>query len=284
MKIGIIGNGFVGKATCSLACDEVELLSYDINPDLCIPRNCTLEMITKCDLIFISVPTPMMKDGSCYLNILESVVSDLTKIKPIDEMMVVIRSTVPPGTADRLNCYFMPEFLTEKNYLEDFKNCDEWIFGLKDSDKDTKFKKTINELFTKAKFYNSIKSNKCTFLYNREAEMVKLFRNTFLATKVSFCNEIYDYCQSANISYDNMIEVACNDSRIGHSHSKVPGHDGSRGFGGTCFPKDTANLLNLIENKGLKSYILKSVVNRNREHDRPEKDWENNLGRAVVDN
>jgi UDPglucose 6-dehydrogenase len=81
-----------------------------------------------------------------------------------------------------------------------------------------------------------------------------------------------------------MIEVACNDSRIGHSHSKVPGHDGSRGFGGTCFPKDIANLLNLIEKQGLKSYVLKSVVNRNREQDRPEKDWENNLGRSVVEN
>ena len=283
MKIGIIGNGFVGKATCTLSCDQVELICYDINPDLCSPKGCTLEMITCCDLIFISVPTPMMKDGSCYLNILESVVSDLSKIKSLNDINVVIRSTVPPGTADRLNCFFMPEFLTEKNYLNDFKNCPEWIFGLKNNKQDELFKTKIQKLFELSKIANKIVSSKCEFLLNKEAEMVKLFRNTFLATKVSFCNEIYQYCQSENINYDNMIKLACNDSRIGHSHSKIPGPDGKMGFGGTCFPKDINNLLNLMNKNNVKSYILKNVIKRNQELDRNEKDWESNKGRAVVD-
>lgn len=283
MKIGIIGNGFVGKATCTLSCNQVELICYDINPDLFSPKGCTLEMITCCDLIFISVPTPMMKDGSCYLNILESVVSDLSKIKSLNDINVVIRSTVPPGTADRLNCFFMPEFLTEKNYLIDFKNCPEWIFGLKNNKQDELFKTKIQKLFELSKSANKIVSSKCEFLLNKEAEMVKLFRNTFLATKVSFCNEIYQYCQSENINYDNMIKLACNDSRIGHSHSKIPGPDGKMGFGGTCFPKDINNLLNLMNKNNVKSYILKNVIKRNQELDRNEKDWESNKGRAVVD-
>ena len=224
MKIGVIGNGFVGKATCTLVCDEIELLCYDINPELCNPKECNLKMITECDLIFISVPTPMMKDGSCYLKILESVVDNLSKIKSLNDINVIIRSTVPPGTADKLNCYFMPEFLTEKNYIKDFKNCDEWIFGLKGNTNDENFKSLIKNLFDTSHKYSKINS-KCTFLSNKEAEMVKLFRNTFLATKVSFCNEIHEYCQSENINYNNMIKIACNDKRIGHSHSLVPGHD-----------------------------------------------------------
>lgn len=283
MKIGVIGNGFVGKATCTLACKEVELLCYDINHDLCNPKGCTLKMITDCDLIFISVPTPMKKDISCYLKILESVVEELAKIKSLDSMCVVIRSTVPPGTADRLNCFFMPEFLTEKNYINDFKNCPQWIFGLKGNDMDELFKKRIQSLFHMSHKHNQIVSDKCKFLLNKEAEMVKLFRNTFLATKVSFCNEIYDYCKSENINYNNMIKLACDDSRIGHSHSMVPGHDGMKGFGGTCFPKDINNLLNLMKKNNVKSYVLENVIKRNEEHDRNEKDWEANKGRAFVD-
>ena len=79
-----------------------------------------------------------------------------------------------------------------------------------------------------------------------------------------------------------MINLACNDKRIGHSHSMVPGHDGKKGYGGTCFPKDTNNLLNLMNKNNVKSYIIENVVKRNEEHDRNEKDWEDNKGRAVV--
>ena len=70
MKIGIIGNGFVGKATNILANEEVELIVYDINPNLCIPIGTTLQELCSVDIIFISVPTPMNKDGSCYIGIL----------------------------------------------------------------------------------------------------------------------------------------------------------------------------------------------------------------------
>jgi len=283
MKIGIIGNGFVGKATCVLACKKVQVLCYDIDPKLCNPKNCSLEMISKCDLIFISVPTPMNKDGSCYLNIVESVVNNLLKISSLDDIDVVIRSTVPPGTSDRLNCFFMPEFLTEKNYLNDFKNNPLWIFGLKKTKQDERFINKINFLFNASKKNKKILSSNCVFLSNKEAEMVKLFRNTYLATKVSFCNEIYDYCKSENINYDNMIKVACADNRIGYSHSMVPGHDGKRGYGGTCFPKDINNLLNLMMKNNIKSYIIKNVIERNEKYDRSEKEWQLNKGRSFID-
>ena len=90
---------------------------------------------------------------------------------------------------------------------------------------------------------NCIKYNNITFMTNKEAEMVKYFRNTFLSVKVSYCNEIYEYCKNKRINYENVRKIAALDNRIGLSHTIVPGHDGKFGFGGTCFPKDTNGLL-----------------------------------------
>ena len=80
MKIGIIGNGFVGKATNTFACKDVEVLSYDLDPKLCSPPGTSLKNICECDLIFISVPTPMNKDGSCHLKIIEDVLDELDSL------------------------------------------------------------------------------------------------------------------------------------------------------------------------------------------------------------
>ena len=278
MQIGIIGNGFVGKATRLLECKEIEILTYDINPKLCIPLNLKLIDLLDCEIIFVSVPTPMQTNGMCHLNIVESVLNDLNEINY--KNYIVLRSTVPVGTANRLNCYFMPEFLTEKNYENDFINNNEWIFGLLDDTDD--FKNKIIKLIHIAYTHKKIKHNSVTFLSNNEAEMVKLFRNCFLATKVSFCNEIYEYCSLKNINYDKMIDVACNDRRITHSHITVPGNDGSFGFGGTCFPKDISNLNFQMEKEGMKSYILKNVIERNNNKDRKHKDWEKKKGRAII--
>lgn len=280
MKIGIIGNGFVGKATTQLKCKDIELLAYDINPNNCNPIGTILNDLITCEIIFISVPTPMNKDGSCCLNIIKSVLKDLSHIKY--NGFIVLRSTVPPGTSDILNVYFMPEFLTEKNFQQDFINNKDWIFGLLNKSSDEKFKNKILLLFDLAFQNNRIKYNNIHFLTNKEAEMVKMFKNCFLSTKVSFCNEIYEFCKIKGINYEVIRKIACNDERIMHSHTNVPGHDGKFGFGGTCFPKDTSSLLYEMKKENMKSYILQNVVDRNTKVDRKEKDWENNKGRAVV--
>ena len=88
----------------------------------------------------------MNKNGSCHLKILESVIENIKEFVDLNKNLVVIRSTVPPKTCSKLNCYFMPEFLTEKNYVNDFINNKDWIFGLKNSKQDTKFKKEITKL------------------------------------------------------------------------------------------------------------------------------------------
>ena len=281
MLIGIIGNGFVGKATNQLKCKDIEIYAYDINPDACDPKGLSFEDMKECELIFISVPTPMNKDGSCYLNILEVVVNDLNVIQY--NGFIVIRSTIPPGTADNLNCYFMPEFLTEKNFINDFINNKEWVFGILGSERDSEFKSKISTLFNLAFENSRIEHNNLTFLLNKEAEMVKMFRNCFLSTKVSFCNEMYQFCEMKGINYENVRKLATADDRILPSHSKVPGHDGKRGFGGTCFPKDTSSLRYEMKNIGMKPYIMDAIITRNEEVDRPSKDWESNKGRSVIE-
>tara|TARA_B110000114_G_C15082215_1_gene394604 strand:- start:470 stop:1327 length:858 start_codon:yes stop_codon:yes gene_type:complete len=282
MKIGIIGNGFVGSATALLECIDISIIIHDINPNLCKPMNTTLNDICNCDLIFISVPTPMNKDGSCHTNILESVVHNISQIKSTNELLLINRCTVPVNITNELNCYYMPEFLTEKNFKNDFINNPEWIFGLKNSPMDIIFKEKITELINLAYKNKCINSNKIHFVDNNEAEMIKLFRNTFLSTKISFCNEIYQFCQSQNISYENVRKLATNDPRIGSSHTNVPGHDGCFGYGGTCFPKDTNSLYFQMKEKNLDSYIIKATVERNEIVDRQEHDWKLNVNRAVI--
>lgn len=282
MKIGIIGNGFVGKATNILENDNVKLVIYDINPKLCNPLGTTLNDICKTDVVFISVPTPMNNDGSCHTGILSSVVNDIKNLCDLNENLIVIRSTVPPGTCDELNCYFMPEFLTEKNFVNDFINNENWIFGLKKTKQDIIFKQKISDLFKLSYEAQKIKYNNLHFVTNQEAEMIKLFRNNYLSVKVGFCNEIAEFCNYQQINYENVRKLAVLDPRIGESHSKVPGHDGRKGFGGTCFPKDTNNLKCEMKKVGMKSYIIENVVNRNENVDRPEKDWNSNKGRAVI--
>ena len=224
----------------------------------------------------------MNSDGSCHIGILESVVNDIKNICNLDKNLIVIRSTVPPGTSDDLNCYFMPEFLTEKNFVNDFINNQHWIFGLKGKSQDSKFIEKMSELFNLSYQAEKIKFNNLHFVTNKEAEMIKLFRNNYLSVKVGFCNEIAEFCDKKDINYENVRKLAVLDPRIGESHSQVPGHDGRKGFGGTCFPKDTNNLKCEMKKAGMKSYIIENVVERNENVDRPEKDWNSNKGRAVV--
>ena len=281
MKIGIIGNGFVGKASTQLKCKDIEILAYDINPNACEPQGLKLEDLNKCEIIFISVPTPMSKNGSCHLNIIESVLSDLKSINY--KGFITLRSTVPVGTCDNLNVYFMPEFLTEKNFINDFINNKDWIFGLLNGPNDIEFMSKITELFHLAFMNHRIKYNNLNFVLNKEAEMIKMFRNCFLATKVSFCNEIHQFCQLKNVNYENVRKLAAKDDRILLGHTLVPGHDNKKGFGGTCFPKDTSSLRYEMQNVGMRPYVMDSIIERNESVDRPEKDWKNDKGRAYID-
>jgi len=281
MIVGIIGNGFVGKATFQLKCKDIDILAYDINPASCVPKGIVLADMNKCEVVFISVPTPMSKNGSCHLNIIESVLKDLASIDY--RGFIVLRSTVPVGTCDKLNCYFMPEFLTEKNFIDDFINNKDWMFGLLGKPEDEQMKEKISTLFSLAHANDRIKHNKLHFITNKEAEMIKMFKNCYLATKVSFCNEVYQFCEQKQVDYEVVRALATADERILPSHTRVPGHDGQKGFGGTCFPKDTSSLRYEMQQANMTPYILNAIIERNELVDRPQKDWLLDKGRAAVD-
>tara|TARA_B110000208_G_C11739345_1_gene419303 strand:+ start:49 stop:903 length:855 start_codon:yes stop_codon:yes gene_type:complete len=284
MKIGIIGNGFVGKATNILNNNKTDIIIYDKNPKLCEPNGITIDDIIETDLIMICVPTPMNKDGSCHLDILKSVVYEIENKVSLDEKIVIIRSTIPVGTCKELNCYFMPEFLTEKNYMKDFKERECWIFGLKEDKHEQNgiFKNYMYDLIRCNYYSGNIINRDIKYVSSCEAEMIKLFRNNYLAVKIGFCNEIAEFCDKKNLNYEKIIDIACSDKRIGKSHTLVPGHDDRRGFGGTCFPKDIHNLKVEMDKINMTSYIIKATIDRNEKVDRVEKDWEKNKGRSIV--
>ena len=135
-KIGIVGQGYVGTAVKSVFNKHYEVLTYDIKNTLSNISSLE-ELVRAVEVIFVCVPTPMNTDGSCNTDIVEDVVLDINDVVHIDRLnhnpktdkIVVIKSTVPPGTTDRLNkendnvtVIFNPEFLTEANFIEDFKN------------------------------------------------------------------------------------------------------------------------------------------------------------------
>jgi len=281
MKIGIVGNGYVGGATALLKNRNVEVLVYDIDAEKCSPKGISMDDIAGCSFVFVCVPTPMDQDGKCSLVLVEGVIDDLAS-RGFDKGRAVIKSTVPVGTSRRLGTMFMPEFLTEQNWKHDFLSQKTWILGT--NERDDKIRDEIYAIFDAA-WHDGVLTHRphMTFSTTEEAELTKYVRNTFLATKVAFFNEIEHFCRTANVSYRKVRELTLYDDRIGDTHTSVPGPDGKRGFGGTCFPKDISSLLHQILDKGMVSYVLMAARNRNIDVDRQEKDWERDKGRAVVE-
>ena len=279
-RVGIVGQGYVGTAVKVMFEKHYETHTYDLNGNC----NCESigELISSSDIIFVCVPTPMKKDGSCDTSIVEGVVKDINsvcKVRQYENKIIAIKSTIPPGTTNRLNkenkyvtVLFNPEFLTEANFIEDFKNQNRIIIGGQ-RPQTTILRQVYSLVFPEATI---VKTGSIT------AEMVKYFTNTFLATKVSFANEMKIVCDYFDIDYDKVVEYATYDERLGKSHWAVPGPDGKLGFGGSCFPKDINALVNICKKMDIPLNVLPSAIETNLMV-RPEKDWEELKGRAVVD-
>lgn len=272
MNIGIIGQGFVGNAVFQKFKNFFNVLTFDLVEKLC---NSNFDEIKEtCDIVFVCLPTPMNHDGSCNTVIVESVIQDISEK---EDIIVVNKSTVPPGTTEKLNksfkniqIVFNPEFLTERNAENDFNNQDRIILG-GPRPATSLVKNIYSKVFPNAKI---IKTG------STHAEMIKYFTNSFLATKVSFANEMYQICSKLNLDYDKVIEYAAYDTRIGNSHLNVPGPDGDFGFGGHCFPKDLSALVNISNNLGTVNNVIKATIETNNKI-RINRDWEKMKGRAV---
>ena len=277
--IGIVGQGFVGSAVREGMQNFVSVDAYDKDP----AKNSTVEnletLVKKNDIIFVCLPTPMRRTGQCDLSIVDKVIHQIDEIagKLKVEKIAVVKSTIPPGTTKNLNnevsniqVVFNPEFLTEANHIEDFKNQTRIILG-----GPRPATTVVKTLFKKA--FPSVPIIKTG---SNTAEMVKYFINCFLATKVTFANEMYFISQELDIDFDKVTEYALYDQRIGRSHLAVPGPDGDFGFGGHCFPKDLGAMIYLAETIGKDTTLLEAVKSKNNML-RSARDWEDMIGRAV---
>ena len=282
MEIGIIGQGFVGSAIRAGLENYYRVNTYDVKTGLASCKT-LLGVVVRSPIVFVCLPTPMNPDGSCDTSLVRSVVSEVDQTCLSSNLVgriVVIKSTVPPGTTADLDAQcssidvvFSPEFLTEANSFDDFKNQTRIILGGRRPG--TSIVKTmLKKAFPKIPI---IKTG------SRTAESVKYFTNCFLATKVSFANEMKQICDEIDVDFDKVVEYALYDDRIGKSHLSVPGPDGNLGFGGHCFPKDLRAIRSLAEDLGVQPSVTSAAWAKNMEVRKSEdRDWERMIGRAVT--
>lgn len=291
-SIGIIGTGFVGTAVFEGMRHAFEVYAYDkcqgpsksegVLPQISAEKFGSFWVVENTDgPIFVCVPTPMdVVTGIADTSIVESVVAEIDEAveNSGSPRVVVIKSTVPPGTTCRLDrqfdnviICFNPEFLRETSSVEDFKKQDRIIIG-----GDRKGTNVLKQMYETA--YPDVPVTKTS---STIAEMVKYTTNCFLAVKVSLANEFKQICdQLEDVDFDKVVEYATKDRRLGTSHWSVPGPDGTLGFGGSCFPKDINALMAAARELGVEPRVMQAAWDKNLEV-RPGKDWEKLKGRAV---
>ena len=249
-----------------------KVYTYDVVSELC--NSSYNDLVKNCKIIFICIPTPMNKDGSCNVELVRNV---LYKLNNETNAIVVNKSTVIPGSTENFNqefenlqIVFNPEFLTERNSIDDFDKQNRIILG-GPRPATTKLKQVYSTVFPDAYV---IKTGA------KHAEMIKYFTNCFLANKVSFANEMYELCSALDLDYDKIVEYAILDKRLGNSHWAVPGPDGDFGFGGHCLPKDLSAIIKMTNDLKLTNNVIKSIKKTN-DKVRNNRDWEKMKGRAV---
>ena len=263
LTIGILGVGWVG-GTLARYFEEIRgyrrgenLFLYDIDPAKCAgPHTKGFGVgagdFNNADIIFVTLPTPRNpKDGSCDTSILESAIP---KIK--GEKIIVIRSTVLPGTTERLQRQYLqhkflfnPEFLTESRAWNDMVRPDRQIVGFTEKSLDAAH--AVLSLLPKAPFMSpwGMGTYQPTRITATEAEFIKYAGNVHFARKVTFANALAKLAAHAGANYENIRKGMAADHRIGDSHLDVM-HGGYRGFGGYCFPKDISALIAFADAAG----------------------------------
>ena len=256
LKLAIIGHGFVGKATDWGFNKRVDKFIVDPVYNTSVKN---LENF-KPEIVFICVPTPMDKDGNQDSSIIKSVISDLKVYCP--NAIKVIKSTVLPDTLGLLQSIdskliYNPEFLREKHANQDFINADMIIFG-----GDRNICTKVSDAY---KRHTRCKTEEHIFTDLKTASLIKYSINTYLASKVIFFNELHLFFQQLKVSdsWERVVNIISKDKRIGNSHMDVPGHDGKKGFGGACFPKDSLALYKLCNSENIEMSLLETVIRTN---------------------
>jgi len=286
LEIGVIGTGYVGlvAGACfaetgnAVVCVDVneakvaalqrgEIPIYEPGLEEMIRRNAaagrirfttsTAEAVAASQVVFIAVGTPQGEDGAADLSYVLAAAREIG-LAMDGPKIVVDKSTVPVGTAERVaqairqvtphavSVVSNPEFLKEGNAIEDFLKPDRVVIGVDDPES----RQVMEDLY--APFVRTGKPILC--MDPRSAELAKYAANAFLATKISFMNEIANLCEAVGADVGRVREGMGTDSRIG-SHFLFPGP----GYGGSCFPKDVSALGKIARDAGFEFRILRSV-------------------------
>lgn len=257
-KVGCVGAGVVGSAMQRLC--GADTVMYDpARPEYAGNK----DKINECDVVFVSVPTPKREDNVCDTSIVEEVVSW------IEAPLIIIRSTIAPGTTDRLmkkynrRIVFQPEYLGETT-AHVFGNMAEREFVVlggtpKDRSAAVDFYKH---------YYNSM-----VHIFTTDAitaEVCKYMENAFYAMKVTFVNEFYDIANAHGVDFNELRESWLADTRISRDHTFV--HSDARGFAGKCLPKDCNAIVQSSIERGYTPKFMQAMLSVNDEFQALNKD------------
>ena len=258
MRIGVIGNGFVGGAVAAFFREHYPVAVHDKDPSR---SGASFQEALDTDVVFLCVPTPT-ENGCQDSGHVQGVVGSIAASgkRPV----VAIKSTALPGTTEELvrkhpgsRLVFNPEFLTARTAAEDFRNPTDIIIGEASGLREEA--DIVGRLY--GEHFPRTPTVRCSA---SEAEMIKYARNTFYAAKVAFFNEIYLLCCMLHIDYDEVRRGVVSGQWVSPMHTLVPGPDGRLGFGGACLPKDSAALVAFGRNRGADMRVLAAALEANR--------------------
>jgi len=256
MRVGIIGYGYVGSAVAASYPDDKIMIN---DPKYRLKSKSIKKLKEKCQAIFVCVPTPQSASGECDTSILENVLAKLEGYTGV----VIAKSTASPEVYYRLEqthdlkLAHVPEFLTQARAKFDYVNPHKIVVGCR-----AEIRQEVTDvIMTSAVNFERVNIEYCTI---QEASFFKYLANTQLAIKVIVNNEYSELARQLGVDWDRVVDIARTDYRLGATHWSVPGPDGSRGFGGACFPKDTAALSHIAEQHGIAVDVLDTAIAKNR--------------------
>jgi nucleotide sugar dehydrogenase len=262
MRIGIIGFGYVGGAIAWAHRDQDIIIR-----DPKLKASADLDKFVDCDAVFVCVPSPCvdstLENGKCDTSILEQTLKKLLFVLINKQIPIICKTTAPPSVYARLqkeypNIVHCPEFLTAANNLTDYMNTEYFVLGGQ-YDWCVRAREVIH-------LGVSVTHDRFIITDIKTAALYKYMMNSYLATKVTFMNDFKLLADAEGIDWNDVKTLITYEDRIGKSHMDVPGPDGQFGWGGACFPKDIAAIIEESIELGLDFELMQRVESINKKH------------------
>jgi UDPglucose 6-dehydrogenase len=264
--VGVVGGGVVGAATARSLVEHVkEVRVFDTDPRR---RTHHLASVADCDITFLCLPTPQCKGSlECDTDAVERMLVHFGGL--MHDRNLVLKSTVPIGFTRQMaekyhltNLVHSPEFLTARCADADAAMPNRLVIG--HTSQTLEFSPAGRKLETL--YQTRWPGVPVLTMRSDDSEALKLFTNSFFATKVAFFNEINDFATRKGLDWEVIVAAMRLDRHINPAHTQVPGPDGRRGYGGACLPKDIASLVYQMDDCDLLAYpprVCQAAIDRN---------------------